>query len=57
MTIETPLVCEDCGQGSDRTCARCEKDLCDDCDKGTVSDEESLCSDCKDSKLSIPYED
>jgi len=51
MIIETPLTCEDCGQDADRNCARCEKLICDDCDKGTFSDEESLCSECKDLKL------
>jgi hypothetical protein len=36
-----------CGTNSDRECSKCEITLCDNCDKGEIIDECSLCPNCK----------
>jgi hypothetical protein len=36
-----------CGASSDRECSKCETILCDNCDKGELIDECSLCPTCK----------
>jgi len=36
-----------CGASSDRECSKCETTLCDNCDKGELIDECSLCPHCK----------
>ena len=36
-----------CGTDSDRECSQCETLLCDNCDKGELIDECSLCPSCK----------
>ncbi len=38
-----------CGAESDRFCSKCETNLCDNCDKGELIDECSLCTSCKSS--------
>jgi hypothetical protein len=43
--------CNFCNNYSDRECARCEMPLCDDCDNGDWKDQESLCPDCKETKI------
>lgn len=40
-----------CGNRHDRECEYCRNPLCDDCDRGTIRDECSVCSDCKDSRI------
>lgn len=40
-------ICNFCKWLPDRVCARCECDLCDDCDKWDWKDQENLCPDCK----------
>jgi hypothetical protein len=49
MTEPADIKCE-CGEDADRECARCEAPLCDSCDKGDETDQESLCAECKGEK-------
>lgn len=48
-TIEG-LYCE-CHNEADRNCDRCQAYLCDNCDKGTHTDQCSLCSSCKNEQI------
>lgn len=40
-----------CNNEADRNCYRCETYLCDNCDKGTVTDQCSLCASCKNEQI------
>lgn len=50
MNIIQGLYCE-CNNEADRNCERCQAYLCDNCDKGTVTDQCSLCASCKNEQI------